>query len=169
MTCEDALSGILRHPVVCLSITSESCDLYAYTDDIDCVAVCCRELQCVKVCCRLCDSVLQCVAYRSQLPDILVKGQVQYRVAWDALSSQVIFRKWALKLVALLRKMTCNLRHPMGLRHPVVSFVGLFPCIQVSFDTNKPLLIIKRFDTKKSLLTLKKSGLMTLGCNPKVH
>jgi len=25
-----------------------------------------------------------------------------------------------LKLVALLRKMTCNLRHPMSLRHPVV-------------------------------------------------
>ena len=37
----------------------------------------------------------------------------------DALSLQVIFRKRALYLVALLRKMTCNLRHPMGLRHPV--------------------------------------------------
>ena len=31
----------------------------------------------------------------------------------------VIFRKRALQLVALLRKMTCNLRHPMGLRHSV--------------------------------------------------
>ena len=36
------------------------------------------------------------------------------------LKLQVIFRKRALYLVALLRKMTCNLRHPMGLRHPVI-------------------------------------------------
>jgi len=38
----------------------------------------------------------------------------------DALSSQVIFRRRALYLVALLRKMACNLRPPMSLRHPVV-------------------------------------------------
>jgi len=38
---------------------------------------------------------------------------------YDALSLQVIFRKRALSLVALLRKVSCNLRHPMGLRHPV--------------------------------------------------
>ena len=38
----------------------------------------------------------------------------------DALSLQVIFRKRALELVALLREMTCNLRHSMHLRHPVV-------------------------------------------------
>ena len=37
----------------------------------------------------------------------------------DALSLQVVFRKRALELVALLRKITCNFRHPMGLRHPV--------------------------------------------------
>ena len=37
----------------------------------------------------------------------------------DALSLQVTFRKRALYLVALLRTMTCNLRHPMGLCHPV--------------------------------------------------
>ena len=36
-----------------------------------------------------------------------------------ALSSQVIFRNRALQLVALLRKTTCNLKHPMGLHHPV--------------------------------------------------
>jgi len=30
-----------------------------------------------------------------------------------------VFHKRALYLVALLRKMTCNLRHPMGLRYPV--------------------------------------------------
>ena len=32
----------------------------------------------------------------------------------------VIFCKRALYLVALLQKMTCNARHPMGLRHPVL-------------------------------------------------
>ena len=37
------------------------------------------------------------------------------------MSVQVIFRKRALQLVALLRNMTCNLGHPMGTRHPVVS------------------------------------------------
>jgi len=45
-------------------------------------------------------------------------------VSWDALSLQVIFRKRALYLVALLRKMTCNLRHPMSLRHPVLNGVS---------------------------------------------
>jgi len=38
----------------------------------------------------------------------------------DALFWWVIFRKRALWLVALLRKMTCNLRYPMGLRHLVL-------------------------------------------------
>ena len=38
---------------------------------------------------------------------------------WDALSYKVVFRKSALYLVAFLQKMTCNLRHPMGLCHPV--------------------------------------------------
>jgi len=38
---------------------------------------------------------------------------------WDALSLQVIFRKRALWLVAILRKPTCNLRLPVSLRHPV--------------------------------------------------
>ena len=34
-------------------------------------------------------------------------------------SFEVSFRKRALKLVALLQKETCNIRHPMHLRHPV--------------------------------------------------
>jgi hypothetical protein len=34
-------------------------------------------------------------------------------------SAPLIFRKRALQLVALWRKMTCNWRHPIGLRHPV--------------------------------------------------
>jgi len=37
----------------------------------------------------------------------------------DALSLLVIFRKRALQLVALLWKMTCNLKFPMSLLHPV--------------------------------------------------
>jgi len=37
----------------------------------------------------------------------------------DALSVEVIFCKRALQVVALLRQMTCNFRHPMGLRHPI--------------------------------------------------
>ena len=42
--------------------------------------------------------------------------------SWDALSIEVIFRKRALRLVALLRKEMCNLRHPMHLRHPVFTY-----------------------------------------------
>ena len=38
---------------------------------------------------------------------------------YDALSVYVMFRNRALQLVALLRKMTCNLRRPMGLCHPL--------------------------------------------------
>jgi len=40
---------------------------------------------------------------------------------WDALSLQVISRKKALYVVALLRKETCNSRHPVGLRHSVLN------------------------------------------------
>jgi len=44
------------------------------------------------------------------------------------LSSWEIFRKRALYLMALLRKETCNLRHPMHLRHPVQMISqGYFP------------------------------------------
>jgi len=46
-----------------------------------------------------------------------VQGGVESQ---GALSLQVIFRKRALYLVALLQKMTCNLRHPMSLRHPLI-------------------------------------------------
>ena len=42
-----------------------------------------------------------------------------WRRPMDALSLYVFFCKRALQLEALLRKMTCNLRHPMSLRHPV--------------------------------------------------
>jgi len=45
-----------------------------------------------------------------------IQGGVE---SYDALPLQVIFRERALYIVALLRKMTCNLRHPMPLRHPV--------------------------------------------------
>jgi len=47
-------------------------------------------------------------------------GQLQGGVqSYDALSLQVLSRKRAPWIVALLREMTCNLRHPMGLCHPV--------------------------------------------------
>jgi len=49
---------------------------------------------------------------------IPLQGGVESQDAWSLL---VIFRKRALWFVALLPKMTCNLRHPMGLRHPVLS------------------------------------------------
>jgi len=39
---------------------------------------------------------------------------------YDAVSWKGFFRKRGLYLVALLRKATCNLRHPMHLRHPVL-------------------------------------------------
>ena len=38
---------------------------------------------------------------------------------YDVLSLHVISRKITLQLLVLLRKATCNLRHPVGLRHPV--------------------------------------------------
>jgi len=54
------------------------------------------------------------------LLNVLYEPTVQGGVeSYDALSLQVIFRERALYIVALLRKMTCNLRHPMPLRHPV--------------------------------------------------
>ena len=57
----------------------------------------------------------------SQL-NVLYEPTVQGGVeSHDALSLQVTFRERALYIVALLRKMTCNLRHPMPLRHPVLN------------------------------------------------
>jgi len=47
-----------------------------------------------------------------------IRGTGWRRVIWDASSLWVSFRKRSLQLVALLRKMTCNLRHPMSLCHP---------------------------------------------------
>jgi len=46
--------------------------------------------------------------------------------ASDALSLQVNFRKRALQLVVLLRKETCNSRHPMHFCHPVGAFCQIY-------------------------------------------
>ena len=46
----------------------------------------------------------------------------------DALSLYVVFRKRALRLVALLQKMTYKIRHPMGLGHPVWALCHCHPC-----------------------------------------
>jgi len=44
----------------------------------------------------------------------------------------VIFHKRALELVALLQKMSCNLRHPMHLRHPVFNaHMQIILCVHV--------------------------------------
>jgi len=45
-----------------------------------------------------------------------VQGGVE---SYDALSLQVIFRERALYIVAPLQQMTCNLGHPMPLRHRI--------------------------------------------------
>ena len=49
--------------------------------------------------------------------------------AKGALSLQVIFRKRALQLIALLLKETCNWRHPMHHRHPLASQVFEHVCL----------------------------------------
>jgi len=111
-------------------------------DVMQSVAVCCSVLLCDAKCC----SVLQCVVVRckvmhSEVYSHFIQGMqnllnqsstisvysfytahVQGGVeSQDALPIKVIFRKRALQSVALLRKMTCDLRHPMGFRHPVVA------------------------------------------------
>jgi len=54
--------------------------------------------------------------------------------------------------VALLRKMTCNLRHPMGLLHPVAARVGYLNCkcahSFVDSHTNKPYFVLVCFATE---------------------
>jgi len=57
----------------------------------------------------------QCSDYTLRGAQVLQGGEDPY----DALSLDVIFRKRALHLVALLWKMICNLGDPMSLRHPV--------------------------------------------------
>ena len=54
--------------------------------------------------------------------------------AYDALSLDVISRERALYLVSLLRKETCNLRHPMHLRHPVICVCFYMMCVWGGFD-----------------------------------
>jgi len=67
-----------------------------------------------------------------------IQGGVE---SYDALSLQGIFRKRALYIVALLRKMTCNLRHPMTLHYPVtVPSYGI--CVLVA--RNSYMLLVAR-------------------------
>jgi len=61
-----------------------------------------------------------CVRWRlSSMIDVEIQGGVE---SYDASSVQVIFRKRAPKMVALLWKEMCNLRHSMHLRHHVHFF-----------------------------------------------
>ena len=61
-------------------------------------------------------------------------GSIKYK----SLLQKSPIKRVALQLVALLRKITCNLRHPLGLRHSVV-----FVCCCMSsictwlFDKNR--------------------------------
>jgi len=64
--------------------------------------------------------------------------------ALQAMALYVIFRKRALELVALLRKMTCNLRHRMDLRHRVsiVTFLSYLLSLFFLIDRHSSFLFI---------------------------
>ena len=69
----------------------------------------------------------------------------------------LIFRKRALYLVALWRKMTCNLRHPMSLRHPVVPFQ---PKSQIHLKSQIHFPVIIYCANKRDVLMFKRDVLM---------
>jgi len=124
--------------------------------------MCCSVLHCVIVCCRVLQScVLQlkellilhmtylhmhtathCNTLKElHISNSLWASYIAFSVetamqggedAYNALSLEFSFRERALYFVALLWKETCNLRHPMHLRHPVSnaldSFKGALYC-----------------------------------------
>ena len=55
----------------------------------------------------------------SSANSVILPCSIGWRRPRGCLKLQVIFRKRATNYRALLRKMTCNLRHPMSFRHPV--------------------------------------------------
>jgi len=59
----------------------------------------------------------------------------------DALFLQVIFRKRAIWIVALLRTMTCNLTHLMGLRHPVI-ICHVYTYMYVYMNIQNPYILV---------------------------
>jgi len=62
-----------------------------------------------------------------------------WRYSVAKMHRMLIFRKRTLWLVALLRKMTCNLRHPTGLCHPVQILVKLLRSnLHRSFPAKRP-------------------------------
>ena len=71
----------------------------------------------------------------------------------NAFSLQVIFCERALLLVALLRKMTCKLRHPVGLRHPrlIECFTMQDPKILQGGEDSQDPLSCRLFSTKEPL------------------
>jgi len=63
-----------------------------------------------------CHTHMMCHTHTAQVSAVEVQGGVE---SYDDLSLLVVFCERALYIVALLRKMTCKLKHPMPLRHPV--------------------------------------------------
>jgi len=57
----------------------------------------------------------------------MLTSDTGWRRVIPCLKLQVISRKRSTNYGALLRKMTCNLRHPMTLRHPVAGSSGTAP------------------------------------------
>ena len=77
-------------------------------------------LQLIGVSCSAVHSAILCAVHSCFSLCLHLDNQLQGgEDSQDPLSLQVIFRKRALYLVALLWKMICNLGDPMSLRHPV--------------------------------------------------
>jgi len=90
---------------------------HTYTHVYEQIPLCtCREYNISMCVCMVC---VHGVSYMSA---------TGWRSVIRCLKSQIIFRNRATNYRALLRKMTCDLRHPMTLRHPVY-IVSMCVCV----------------------------------------